>query len=149
MPKLTEGLKKPDWSKYAKRSEVGVRKRAASRSLAYPRRKQHFARVTEDMFAPLIRLYGPSLGMHLALVMRASLPGTRRNGGWIVLPAVILTAIGANRQARARIVKRLVVQRVIVTRQASPGAALEYRLCPVEQWCVPDRISGSEPDGPE
>ena len=137
MSELTP-LKEPDWSQYAKRSAGGRRRKAVSEALARPNRKQCFARVPEDMFSPLVTLYGPSLGLVLALVMRARLASTRRNAGWITLPATTLAVLGlAERRSRAGVVKRLVARGMLETRSPGPGLALEYRLHLVEQWLLP------------
>jgi hypothetical protein len=137
MPELTP-LKEPDWSKFAERSAGGRRRKAVSETLARPNRKQCFARVPEDMFSPLVMLYGPSLGLVMALVMRARLADTRRSAGWVTLPSTMLAVLGlAERRARAGVVKRLVARGMLETRSPGPGMALEYRLHPVEQWFLP------------
>jgi hypothetical protein len=90
-------------------------------------RKPLYAYVPEAMFG----LFDPRDGFLLVLLMRARLSRTRRNDGWIKVPATAFEKIGlANRFSRASIVRRLAADGVLETRRPTPGAALEYRLRP-------------------
>ncbi len=125
-------------SKYAARSQAGKLKKAATRALKQPDRKQGFARVAEGMFQPLAEIGGPAVGMMLVLVQRSGLRSVQRNEGWDALPKVMLEQIGlTDRQLRSKVVRRLVAKGLLETRQAEAGLSLEYRLRPAMQWMTP------------
>ena len=113
-----------------------ARRRAATKAVHQPNRKLGFARVFEDAFLPLATLVGDhALGLVLMLMMRSGLTSTQRNEGWIALPQTTLNQIDlSNRWRRNKAVSRLVARGVLETRRASLGAALEYRLRPMDQW---------------
>jgi hypothetical protein len=119
------------FSKYASRSPQGVLKKGLTRTAAKPDRKQGFAQVTEDMF-PQFR---PRDRLLLLILMRSGLVTTRRNGGWVQLPDVVIQPIGLlRRNRRSETVRHWVAAGVLETRLPGPGKALEYRLLPVAQW---------------
>jgi hypothetical protein len=126
-------------SKYASRKADNLvdlakaRRKATTKAFNDPNRKQGFARVPENMFIHFGR--GAADRLLLVLLMRSGLVTTGRNGGWIALPQAALQQIAlADRWRRGNAVHSLVARGVLETRKASPGAALEYRLRPVDQW---------------
>ena len=66
----------PEPSKYASRSPIGMRKKAATKASNQPNRKQGFARVTEDMFQPFTVFGGSAAGLVLVLLQRSGLRDT-------------------------------------------------------------------------
>ena len=128
-----------DWAKYAARSQGNLvdlakaRRQAAAKAPKQP--KVRYARVTEDMFPALTHMPGPSVGLVLLLLMRSGLTSTKRQEGWVSLPKVAFQQIGlGDRFKRKDASRRLVRVGVVETRRPGPGASLEYRLLPVEQW---------------
>ena len=76
-----------------------------------------------------------SAGCVLLLLMRSGLTSTKRQEGWVSLPKVAFQQIGlGDRFKRKDASRRLVRVGVVETRRPGPGASLEYRLLPVEQW---------------
>jgi hypothetical protein len=119
------------FSKYASRSPQGVLRKTVTRTAIKPDRRQGFARVTENML-PRFNLRDQ---LFLSVLMRSGLASSRRNSGWVQLPDVVLQQIGlVDRSIRSRIVRRLIAEGVLETRQPDPGKALEYRVRPVSNW---------------
>ena len=122
-------------SKYAARSPLGVIKKAATRAANQPSRKLGHARITEDVFPLLTKIWDPALGLLLAVSQHSGLYSSRANDGWVTLSKTVFQQLGLiDFRLRGKAVRRLVIHGILETRTSGRGASLEYRLRPVTQW---------------